>query len=189
MSEHFEGGYNAIEKKKEEPVTKVFVEVGTNQLPVTFMAKREFKDNEMYVGIDTDAEMVRFARHATGKGQNTTFIEARGEQLPLKNESIDEILFGNVFGAPRISEQKKVQFLDEAERVLKTDGLLVIKETNTPPDFAKLSKLFAGRNVREERKLTPKDKEWIEELRKYENLGLITDDSSFLVFLKKIAAQ
>ncbi len=188
MSEHFEGGYNAIEKK-EEPATKVFVEVGTNQLPVTFMAKREFKDNEMYVGIDTDAEMVRFARHATREGQNATFIEARGEQLPLKNESVDEIFFGNVFGAPRIPEHKKAKFLDEAERVLKTGGSLVIKETNTPPDFAKLMKLFAGRNLHEERKLTPKDKEWIEELHKYENLGLITDDSSYLVFLKKIAAQ
>ena len=188
MSEHFEGGYNAIERK-EEPATKVFVEVGTNQLPVTFMAKREFKDNELYVGIDTDAEMVRFARHATGEGQNATFIEARGEELPLKNESVGEIFFGNVFGAPRIPDHKKVKFLDEAERVLKPDGLLVIKETNTPPAFAKLAKLFEGRSLHEERKVTPKDKEWLEELRKYEDLGMMTDSSSFLVFLKKIAAQ
>ena len=169
---------------------RVFVEVGTNELPITFIGKRQFEsENDMYIGIDVKKSEVISARqmHEFGpKGQHAIFMQASAEQLPLKNESVGEIFFGNVFGDPSILIPEKGTFLSEAERVLKQDGQLVIKETNTPLNIKKLRELLAGRSFHEDRMLTPEDKSWKEEIQKYESIAFGARDS-YLMYLKKIA--
>lgn len=171
-----------------EPTPRVFVEVGTNVLPVSFMGTKKFDAHEKYVGFDIRKGEIAGARQAhtvAHGGENADFIQGSGERLPMKDESADELLFGNVFGDPSLPASK-ARLLDEAERVLKIGGKLVIKETNTPFDLEHMRALLANRALHEERTLTMEDKEWAKELQAYERAGFAAHNS-FLMFLKKIA--
>lgn len=189
MSEHFGQENTKVESQEKQPL-HVFVEVGTHQLPVTFIGNKRFDDeNDMYIGIDVEKSKVVEARqmHEFGsKEQRATFVQASAEQLPLKNESAEEMFFGNVFGDPSIYMAEKEKFLNEAERVLKQDGQLIIKETNTPLDIKKMRELLVGRPFREECVLTPEDKNWEEELQTYQRISF-GGRSEYLMYLKKIA--
>lgn len=187
MSEHFGPENTKVENEEKQPM-KVFVEVGTNMLPVSFMGTKKFDAQEKYVGFDIKKNEIVSARdmHALARGgENADFIQGSGERLPMKDGSADELLFGNVFGDPSLPASK-ARLLDEAERVLKVGGKLVIKETNTPFDLEPMRELLRGRALREERTFTMKDKEWANELQQYERTGFAAPNS-FLMFLKKLA--
>ncbi len=169
-----------VESQEKQPL-HVFVEVGTNQLPVTFMGEKRFGgENDMYIGIDVKKKDVVMAKqvHEFGpKGQHATFVQASAEQLPLKDESAEEMFFGNVFGDPSIDTGAMSTFLSEAERVLKQGGQLIIKETNTPIDIEELRNLLSWHHFREERVITTEDKNWKEELRPYEKIPFGAPDA------------
>lgn len=62
------------------------------------------------------------------------YIKCGAEQLPLDNESVNEIYLANVFSAPGFWRQKenKEKIIKEAARVLKKGGEFIIAETYTP---------------------------------------------------------
>jgi len=62
------------------------------------------------------------------------YIKCDAEQLPLNNESVNEIYIANVFSAPGFGRQKenKEKIIKEAARVLKKGGEFIIAETYTP---------------------------------------------------------
>lgn len=62
------------------------------------------------------------------------YIKCGAEQLPLGNESVNEIYIANVFSAPGFWRQKenKEKIIKETARVLKKGGELIIAETYTP---------------------------------------------------------
>jgi hypothetical protein len=53
---------------------------------------------------------------------------------PLPDESVEEVLLGNVFGDPHISyaQSRTNALLSEATRIVDKDGVIVIRETITP---------------------------------------------------------
>ena len=71
------------------------------------------------LAVDTALPMLQFAK---GKSQVTKLISASGEQLPLRDESVD-LIFAN-FILPWQSDIKAM--LDEWQRVLSPDGLLML---------------------------------------------------------------
>ena len=85
---------------------KVFIEIGTNSSPATFMGNKDFKENT-YIGIDINYDNSLRAKEATEitteeNDENLHFINADAEKLPIADSSVDELYFGNVFGDPSI---------------------------------------------------------------------------------------
>lgn len=55
-----------------------------------------------------------------------------GETLPLEDISVKEVLLCNVAGDPNINSRDKTTLIDEALRVTRPDGRVVLNETYTP---------------------------------------------------------
>lgn len=129
-----------IDSRGEERKPKrVFVEIGTGTLPLPRSGKREFGEDEIYVGIDIDWHNLAEGKGKTEQSHHDTkekyfFVNADAKELPLRGESADEIFFRNVFGDPSITKSDKLHFLKEARRILVSGGTLVVKETSTPLD-------------------------------------------------------
>lgn len=158
----------ASSKKEEEKEQKIFLEVGTWEAPATFLGDMEFNEGDRYIGIDINKENVRRARINTpGEGENIDFMQADAKKIPLKSESASEVYLGNVLGDPRILNEDKVKFLQEAERVLEGEGKLVIKENNTPIKMEDLKKILKETGLELKKVIRPMDKEWDEEIKKY----------------------
>jgi len=179
------------EESAEEPKPKrVFVEVGTNSLPVTYIGSREFAEDEVYVGIDKNLENVRRAKEITElerTQQNFHFVQADAAQLPLKNESAGEVFLGNVLGDPSISPIAKERFLEEAKRVLQRAGALVVKETNTPADRSFVEGLLTRHGFAVERVIDKESGEWRQNVDPYQKAfydSTLGAEDSYLMYAK-----
>ncbi|MEK7464315.1 MAG: methyltransferase domain-containing protein [Patescibacteria group bacterium] len=184
------------ETVEKETKRRVFVEIGTHVLPVTWQGAKKFNKDNIYIGIDISGERVRRAKEkslmiAEGVGSDKdslNFINASADKLPLADSSADEVFLGNVLGDPGIKPiDKKKAFLKEAERILKEGGRLIIKENNTPLDYEGLRKVLEGTMFSPEKFLTPKDAEWDKEIAKYERIAVGTEEHwpIFLAYLIK----
>jgi len=145
------------EKEKELSAKRVFIEIGTGELPVTRIGNRKFNDEEMYIGIDLNPAAVQRARShtqtqgVTPEAKNLYFLQANAEKLPVKDKSASEVFLGNVLGDPSILDAEKDKFIEETKRILKKDGVIIIKETNTPAPIEYLKNLINKHNLVEER--------------------------------------
>ncbi len=102
---------------------KQIVEVGSG--PGTFLKLLRENSSGMIIGLDPSISMAYFSH---SKYLFADMIIGVAEALPFKENSIDVIFCAFSF---RDFFNKKL-FLEEAFRVLKRDGLLVILETNNP---------------------------------------------------------
>ena len=138
-----------IEDKKENK-EKIIVEIGHGGQPIyredySSKLKKDIKEHEHYIGIDfIDSTSVVFPKLSSDilkkikkegiekeKGK-IDFIAGSGENLPLADESVDHIIFKNVFGAGRGKKGSAEILINEAIRVLKESGELEMIETYTP---------------------------------------------------------
>ncbi len=133
----------------------LIVEIGSGVAPFLDHASPKFKEhfiknpNILYFGLDIEPYDVEFAEettrynleHELGEeaGKRFAFIEADGSQLPIKDNSADELILSNVLGDPRIDRDQgdepgeiKKKMLQEAHRALKPGGYLTILEDTTP---------------------------------------------------------
>ncbi|MEE8516302.1 MAG: class I SAM-dependent methyltransferase [Alphaproteobacteria bacterium] len=76
-------------------------------------------------GIDVNDKSLDKARAALD-GENVTFQNARGEDMPFDDGSLDLVVFSNSFH--HIASDKMATALGEALRVLKPGGLLYVME-------------------------------------------------------------
>lgn len=178
-------------KKFEIPAEKkVFVDVGINELPLSFSLKGKVSPEEFYIGIDIVREYVkRGKKHHElvsddAINKNSLFLQADATHLPLPNKIADTLYFGNVFGAPRILPKEKEEFILEITRVLKDDGVCIISETNTPPNSEQAETFFKESGFNIVKKLLGKDPKEVKEIEKY---GWILGQSNdaFVFFLQK----
>ena len=162
-----------VEKESGEKIPKkVFVEVGTNSIPVPFIGNKNF-ENEIYIGIDLEHENSIDAKKVTKiigekHADNVHFINADAESLPISSDSVDELYFGNVFGDPQIKSKILEKFLEEATRVLRVGGKVSIKETNTPAKIEKVVDMLERHGFEMERRLTPSSQDWQDGVRDYD---------------------
>lgn len=117
-----------------EKPKKVFLEVGLSQKwkqdPLIFKEGPMVSKHDMYIGLDYRHGFVQLAKSDARQRQRPgLFVQADAQATPFPNESIDTVYFGNVFGSPA---EGREQILQEARRVLKPDGTLVIFENITP---------------------------------------------------------
>lgn len=81
------------------------------------------------VGVDISAEAVRHARAAYGPGRaNLSFIEGSATDIPLPSGSVDVVVSFETI--EHLAEQ--AEMIAEIQRVLRSDGLLVMSSPNRP---------------------------------------------------------
>ena len=177
-----------IESEKSPPLKRIFIELGTNSVPVTFLGNKTFGENETYIGIDIDPKNIAKAKEFTesihDKQKNVYFIQADAERLPIGDHSADEVFLGNVLGDGSISLAKKEKFLEEAKRILRENGTIVIKETNSPMEIIDLDSLLKESHLYLEKSVRMEDPDWEKEIKPYHDIGRTFNDRSYLLFLK-----
>ena len=196
------------EEKESKKLRRVFIEVGSGNFPAALKTDKKEEDNNFYLAIDVDKEMVGEAKKRSdrifGKDQRRGFVAADAEELPLAAESVDEFLFANVFGDPRIQIRKKAHFFTEVARTLREGGRMILFETYTPFTFEgiinkeRTSRSYIGplnpRLLKQfilsqgfflERLATPEDNDWLNLLREYGRGGTISSSDTYVLFLRK----
>lgn len=125
---------------KEIPAKRVIVDIGSGSFPFPVgLQQRKFKKNEIYIGIEPSESELQIAsvslksKVAIGEGK-AHLIQARGERLPLANESANETVIINLLGDPRMARRSTRirEILKETHRILKGGGKLYIIETYSP---------------------------------------------------------
>jgi ubiquinone/menaquinone biosynthesis C-methylase UbiE len=118
-----------------EKQKKIIVEVGTDGKPFFLIGHRQLQPDELYVSIDKDIARARTTDRMADrlKVENTTAVNADARKLPFADNTVDEMVFTNVFGDSGVSTPLYFHsMLQEAVRVLKKNGTILITETYTP---------------------------------------------------------
>lgn len=134
----------------------VTVEFGTANTPLYLETPLEFDDSNLYVGVNIDPAQHEFLRHdveqVSGYASLAKIDKEGNVNTLLPDESVDMVFMANVFGEPNDENiglrymfpndderyaghsdvVSKTRTLDEARRILKPDGKIMILETNTP---------------------------------------------------------
>lgn len=189
-----------LEKEKITTPKRVIIEVGSGSTPFpVFHKARKVEADELYVGIDLDVDAAltakQFERYGTIKSGVISFIAGRGEHLPVKNNTAEEVLLIDVIGNPRVAgrvaDKKRLgKFLDpvgrEVFRVLKSGGSLKIIESYSPYTVpSQIIDLAQGIGFILESWLTVRDSEAIKNfMLQYKPTIALSEDAFLLQFRK-----
>lgn len=134
----------------------VTVEFGTANTPLYLSSPIDFDDKNIYVGVNIDPAQHEFLRKDVERVEGYAAVakvdDAGNVETLIPDESTDIVFMANVFGEPNdeniglretfpssndkyaghSSLDTKGNTLKEARRTLKSDGKIVILETNTP---------------------------------------------------------
>lgn len=145
-------------KSQEEKFPKhIIVEVGPGHSPFPIgVDRRRIKKDEIYIGIEPYNERLKDTarwlkqKDIFGEGEGK-MVKAKGQHLPFKDQSVQEVVICNLIGHPALSDQVNgflpsetiKRIVMETGRVLKRGGKVTIVETYTPyPAPENLIKLF-----------------------------------------------
>lgn len=113
--------FEILDKKELTQVTDVATGTGDLLIYWKEQAKKNGVKIEKYVGIDPSVGMLEVAR---GKVDFAEFIEGKAQKLPIADESTDVISIS--YGIRNVVD--RVEALQEFNRVLKPNGIVVILE-------------------------------------------------------------
>ncbi|MEN8726379.1 MAG: bifunctional demethylmenaquinone methyltransferase/2-methoxy-6-polyprenyl-1,4-benzoquinol methylase UbiE [Sulfurovum sp.] len=113
--------FEILGKKELTQVTDVATGTGDLLIYWKEQAKKSAVNIEKYVGIDPSVGMLEVAR---GKIDFAEFIEGKAQELPIADESTDVISIS--YGIRNVVD--RVEALQEFNRVLKPNGIVVILE-------------------------------------------------------------
>ncbi len=185
------------EGKEKERSKRVILEIGPGPLPFYIDGERKIDKDEIYFGIEPNRKSAQWASEmVSAEDGEATILRARGQELPIKNDYIDEVIIKNVFGEPeeKITITRLMEnFAKELQRVVKNGGKIIIVETNTPfyTPTKDIAQVFAryGFKVNKELFLRPLDgnvnEETKQELKKYELLSFAHPRSYLLELVKQ----
>ncbi len=181
MENFFQKKENNLERK-ERPKKKIFVEIGCGGLAIPALIGSKSLKGYDYYGIEVnsyDLEISKALTEAYIKMKKRDedlndlhFLNIDAGQLPFDDRSVDEIFFGNFFSAPKRGFNFSQEgIIEEVRRVLKDDGILIIKENLFFPreDYEKLKKKLEDFGFMVEKEITFEDGQLLEEeLKKWE---------------------
>lgn len=103
---------------------------GTGSLTIKLAGLSAMKSDSLVIGLDAAPKMIEVSRGKSKKTANIRFDLAAAENLPYENEYFDCAVSGFFFH--HINFGLKKAALDEAWRVLKRNGRLIILDVDTP---------------------------------------------------------
>jgi ubiquinone/menaquinone biosynthesis C-methylase UbiE len=105
---------------------EIVVDLGSGSGMDSFLAARQVGEAGRVIGVDmTDAQLAKARRLAAEHGfANAEFVDARIEQLPLRDASADVVISNGVIN---LAPDKTAVFA-EAARVLRRDGRLALAD-------------------------------------------------------------
>lgn len=137
---------------------RYIVEIGAGAYPFPNMGTRKIQKDEHYMGIDRFDDPIEFMRgkilllHPTVQSRHNGrlhLIKGDGRMLPYRDESIDEVIFCNVFDEESQfntlhTDELRGSVLRETMRILKKDGKVIVAQTATPKEapFHEMKKLL-----------------------------------------------
>lgn len=152
-SEKAEESPSALKTPERLVPKRVILDVGSGAYPFPAgVRQRKIQKGEIYIGIDPDAKHAKenfrlmsdksLSDKRLGVGEGKGFMTIGvGERLPLRNNSVDEVVIANVIGDPKITGRPQDDLLSaspvkriihEIARVLKDSGQVYVVESNTP---------------------------------------------------------
>lgn len=136
----FEERLDDHESERQEPYT--CLEIGSGWVDMLthtqHRANRLMSDpNYRYIAVDSSPEKlgkgIENSKGLTeGLSKKILHINADARNLPIKGESVDEIVMRDVLGDPRVSESSQYEIMNEAIAALKPGGKLIIFEFSSP---------------------------------------------------------
>lgn len=180
-------------ENKEISKKKIFLEIGSNVTSVPAQGERIFSQDELYIGIEPSPkvfEAKKFSEIVGGKKENINFIQAVGEHLPIKDNSVDELYVGNVFCDPDITCHPS-WLVPEFFRVLITNGKLIIVGTNTPSEFdsKEVNELITENGFLIDKVIHPTDEAWEREIKQFDRFSTVKDHhqdkSAYIIYAIK----
>jgi ubiquinone/menaquinone biosynthesis C-methylase UbiE len=176
----------------EEPKPRIIVEIGAGQRPAPKEGARDMGNNDIYIGIDPERDLLDIGRGDTlverkiagGEGK-LAFVAGKGEELPIREGTADEVIIGNLFGEPRVGFEEKKAILRQAAGALKEHGRLVVKENYTPMELTEWEALAADLDLKEERLVGQHHPEFQELMARYHGGQFAMPGSYFLIFRKE----
>lgn len=196
MRTESEQSLSTIETRNRQP-KRVFVEVGCGKIPAPALGTKEISDDQIYIGIDLDKNNVDMAPYSLldqkiEKG-NIHFIQADGQKLPIPNNSIDEIYFGDVLSSGfSVTDDVRKRLIQEAHRVLRKNGDIIIKEIiggETVLPISTLSLILSQNGFKVEKIVKASDARWKDEISPYESpdgCAFEIPKDGYLLFAQKV---
>lgn len=131
--------YSEIKSEIHEKPKRLIVEVGTHYVRngnivsgEPAFTHRGISSDEHYITVDISPKSAQLVKEDVGYSKDRIApIIADGRNFPFKDNSVDELIYNNVFGDPEAAPFTQ-ELLLEASRVLMPDGRLVITENVTP---------------------------------------------------------
>jgi len=144
--------------KESQNPRRIFVDLGSGSYPAVFDGNRKLEEDDYYVGVEQKrTEIDRALSTDTAKnsanldklGGNVFFLEHNMNlsKLPFADSSVNEVVMGNILGNDNIILHTFKIFLNEANRILKEDGVLVVFDTVTPGQARYLSNPYGSDNA------------------------------------------
>lgn len=161
----------AKERQEEKPIN--ILEIGSGAIP--FVSEGKLKEGDNYYIIEINERDFEYLKNILELGKKAKKVVRKeniypllgdGKNLPFEKGTMDKVFFSNVFGDPGILKEDKICMLEEARRVLKDDGLLIIKEDTCPLNIGTLVEMVEKMDFILEKKIdTPS--EWQREVSLY----------------------
>jgi len=102
---------------------RIIVEIGSEGYPAHPYGTKKFTEDELFIGSNIRSVM----------RSSSEFIIADGRNLPFADNSIDELIYNNIFSDPDLQSVTILdELLKEAKRTLKSGGKIIMSNTNTP---------------------------------------------------------
>lgn len=183
MENNFKISKSSNLEKNENLKKKLFVEIGTSMssIPLVMAVQgREMESDMQYVGVDIDDVAIE-ENQANFGSDNILFKHEDAEKMTsFEDASVETVFIGNVFGS-NIVNSMRANILSSALRILKSDGQIIIKETNTPFSEDLMKKMLDDAGVKYRVVKPEQTEEWNELIRNYNGTYPQADDSYFII--------
>lgn len=193
----------------------VTVEFGTGDMPLfESQSQRSFNADNLYVGVNLDSKQHKHLAEKVEDIDGFAVLSEKNEsgsinRLPIPDESVDMVFMANVFGEPDSEHimgqfkhadglykgnsdiKSKTETLNEANRLLKKDGRIVVLENNTPyragftGNYNSIVKLLENSGFHVVDAINQKDNSWKELAAQFAKPVEWWSDDSYLVVAQK----
>lgn len=155
-----------IQDPNPERKRRIIVEFGPAGNPVTISGQKFFHPD------DINGQYLRSGKDSTealSEVSKSLFVQADASEAPLRSQVADEVIIGDVITSNEIGGAFP-EMVEEAYRVLKPGGKLVIKELLWPVSIGQMQALLKQVGFSDIKAVTPEMSEWSQVLEELDSM-------------------